>query len=123
MAAERERQKNLLAQRRQEAAQAEQSRREDSRQARELQRYSNALQSAVTRSWRKPKGVSSGIQCVVNVTQETNGRVRDVRVEDCSAGGELMRASVEQAVLRASPLPTPNDASLFDRNLRIRFKF
>ncbi len=108
---------------RQAAAAAEDARRQNSRLERERQRYANALQNAVKRSWNKPRGVSAGIQCTVNVTQDPSGRVRDVNVENCSEGGELMRTSVEQAVLRASPLPTPRDDSLFDQQLRILFRF
>jgi len=37
-------------------------------------------------------------------------------------GDDAVRRSIEQAVLRASPLPTPSLPALFDRNLQVVFR-
>jgi colicin import membrane protein len=55
------------------------------------------------------------------VTQVPGGEVVGVRVGECN-GDESVRASIEAAVLKASPLPEPPDPSLFERNLRLEFK-
>ena len=39
-----------------------------------------------------------------------------------SNGSVAFDRSVEDAVLRASPLPVPNDPSLFDRNIVLTFE-
>jgi colicin import membrane protein len=44
-----------------------------------------------------------------------------VRVGECN-GDDSVRASIEAAVLKASPLPEPPDPALFERNLRLEFK-
>jgi colicin import membrane protein len=47
--------------------------------------------------------------------------VAGVRIGTCNAD-DAVRRSIEAAVLRASPLPLPDEATLFERNLRFIFK-
>jgi colicin import membrane protein len=42
-------------------------------------------------------------------------------VRSCN-GDEAVRQSIEDAVLRASPLPAPPDPALFERELLLRFR-
>ena len=58
---------------------------------------------------------------MVHVTQVPGGEVVGVRVGECN-GDDSVKASIEAAVLKASPLPEPPDPSLFERNLRLEFK-
>jgi colicin import membrane protein len=56
----------------------------------------------------------------VHVTQVPGGVVTGVQIGSCN-GDDAVRASIEDAVRRASPLPMPSDADLFDRSLRFDF--
>jgi colicin import membrane protein len=61
------------------------------------------------------------LECVVAVSQSTNGTVLRVQVEQCN-GDAAVKQSIEMAVQKASPLPLPSDMRLFERNLRFIFK-
>jgi colicin import membrane protein len=63
----------------------------------------------------------AGVSCVVLVSQVPGGEVTSVRVDSCTANDAALRESVEAAVLRASPLPTPPAGVPFERNLRLIF--
>jgi len=97
--------------------------RDENRNQIELRRYLRSIQRTIQDSWRPPSNTKPGITCKVLVTQNTRGIVLDVRVESCSGGGTAMRDSVEKAVLRASPLPTPRNPDFFDTRLRITLRF
>lgn len=83
--------------------------------------WQSAVQAKITRAWLKPPTARPGIDCIVNVTQVPGGEVTEVSIGECN-GDQAVRESIEAAVYRASPLPSPPDPSLFQRDLRIRFK-
>ena len=83
--------------------------------------YVALIRQKVERNWVRPPGAQPGIECEVSVTQIPGGAVVSVRTERCNAD-EPVRRSIEAAVLRASPLPLPAEARLFERNLRFTFK-
>jgi TonB family protein len=73
-------------------------------------------------AWAIPPSVQPGSLCVVYVSWEPEqGRVTNVKVGPCNANEE-MRQSIVAAVYRASPLPLPPDASLFDPDLTVSFR-
>lgn len=86
-----------------------------------LTRYTFALGRKIENNWIQPASADKGISCVVNVRQLPGGEVISVAVEACN-GDESVRRSVEAAVYKASPLPDPEDPSLFERNLRFIFE-
>ena len=79
------------------------------------------IQAKVKRAWIRPQSARAGLECVVRVTQTTGGEVTAVSVGDCN-GDAAVRASIEDAVYRASPLPPAPDPAVFDRNIVFRFK-
>jgi len=79
------------------------------------------ISQKVTRNWIRPPSTGAGLECVVVVTQIPGGEVAGVQIERCN-GDAAVRRSIEAAVLKASPLPLPDDPSLFDRSLRFTFK-
>jgi colicin import membrane protein len=83
--------------------------------------YIADIQNKVERKWIKPPTARQGLSCQVAVKQIPGGEVIDVKVTKC-IGDEVFRRSVENAVRRASPLPTPSDPALFDRELVFTFK-
>jgi colicin import membrane protein len=84
-------------------------------------RYRNLITQKITRNWRQPLNAGNMPLCVVRVLQGPGGVVLDVIIKDCPGTREY-RLSVEAAVLKSDPLPTPEDPSLFDRELEIHFK-
>lgn len=82
-----------------------------------VQQIANRIQ----RAWLRPPSARPGIDCVVHVTQVPGGAVTSVKVGECN-GDAAVRQSIEDAVLRASPLPPPPDPALFERDLDIRFR-
>jgi colicin import membrane protein len=87
----------------------------------EAARWHAQIVARVTRAWIKPPSAQPGISCIVSVTQVPGGEVTAVRVIRCSTEDAALRESVEAAVYRASPLPSPPDAALFERNLELTF--
>ena len=62
-----------------------------------------------------------GVTCIVLVSQVPGDEVTSVKVSSCSVNDAALRESVEAAVLRASPLPTPPPGVPFERNLELTF--
>lgn len=114
-AEEAERQRRL-----QQELDAEQQRL-DAMNAGALERYTFALRQKIERNWVRPASAVQGVSCTVSVRQLPGGVVTSVVVENCN-GDEAVRRSVQAAVEKASPLPQPEDPSLFERNLRFLFE-
>jgi colicin import membrane protein len=100
---------------------AEEARRQGAIESGLLAQYVAQIRSRIQRAWIRPPNTKPGLKCVVNVTQGPGGEVISAKVGECN-GDDIVRRSIEAAVMRASPLPTPPDPSLFERNLRLEFK-
>lgn len=87
----------------------------------ELAAYRFALQQKVERNWVKPASSPAGLECEVRVQQLPGGDVINVSILTCN-GDAAVRRSIEAAIQKASPLPTPRNPNLFDRNLRFTFR-
>ena len=87
----------------------------------ELAAYRFALQQKVERNWIKPASSPPDLQCEVRVQQLPGGEVVSVAILTCN-GDAAVRRSIEAAIKKASPLPTPRNPNLFDRNLRFTFR-
>jgi colicin import membrane protein len=122
------------AKRKAEEEKARAAREADLRKSLEAEEKLNALRSSsamstwvqqianrIQRAWIRPPSARPGIDCVVHVTQVPGGAVTSVKVGECN-GDATVRQSIEDAVIRASPLPPPPDPALFERELDIRFK-
>ncbi len=83
--------------------------------------YVALIQDQIERNWNRPPSARPGLQCNIRVSQSPNGVVLSAQVEQCN-GDAAVKQSIEQAVLRASPLPLPTDRRLFERNLILVFK-
>lgn len=86
-----------------------------------LARYLYAIRQKIQRNWVRPPSAAPGLECVVNVRQLPGGEVVGAMIGQCN-GDDAVKRSIEAAVFKASPLPEPEDPTLFDRNLRITFK-
>ena len=79
--------------------------------------YLAKIRQKIQRYWRPPP-FSEGASCVLRARQLRTGDVVSIESVDCGGNAALER-SLEAAVNQASPLPTPDDPSLFDPNLRL----
>jgi colicin import membrane protein len=83
--------------------------------------YEVAIQQRVQRNWLRPPSVTSAMYCDVLVNQIPSGDVTRVEILECE-GGSAFQRSVEVAVRKASPLPSPPDPALFDREIQFTFR-
>jgi colicin import membrane protein len=104
-----------------EAELADEQRRLDAMSAGELDSYIFAIQRRIQQAWVPPASAIPGLKCVVQVRQVPGGQVVGVTITSCNGDAAVQR-SIEAAVYRASPLPEPDNPTLFDRNLRIVFE-
>ena len=103
--------------RRQEQAQRRQ--REAARRARQIEAWRVAIKQRIERFWLQPPAAHIS-PCEAVVEQDETGRVLSVGVRGCRAS-QAWQDSLRNAVLKASPLPPPSPAELFDRRLIITF--
>lgn len=83
--------------------------------------YVFAIRQRIQSRWVAPPTATLGIECIVNIRQLPGGEVVSVSIGSCN-GDAAVRRSIETAVYRASPLPTPSDPSVFDRNIQLEFR-
>jgi colicin import membrane protein len=91
----------------------------DRERIRQREIYKQSIQQKVERSWIRPPELNSDQSCTVTVVQVQGGDVVQVNADGCL--DPIFRRSVESAVYRASPLPTPPDPSLFSREVQFIF--
>jgi len=83
--------------------------------------YIFAIQQKIARNWVRPPTAVGGIECIVNVRQLPGGEVVSATIGSCN-GDAVVQQSIVNAVHKASPLPSPADPSVFDRNLQLEFR-
>ena len=79
--------------------------------------YVLAIRRKIERNWVRPLERGSWQECEVHVVQGPGGIVLDVSFEACDGASSTYRASIENAIYRADPLPRPSDPSLFDKDI------
>jgi colicin import membrane protein len=124
--AEQEKQRKAEAARQQQAEQALQAQlAEEAAQARAesaLSEFIPYIQQKVQSSWLRPAGSPPGLSCVIQVKLIPGGEVVSAKVVQGS-GDALFDRSVETAVLKASPLPLPDDPAIAKYFREINFVF
>ena len=86
-----------------------------------LDQWREVIRQRVQRNWVRPASAKPGLDCEVRVSQLPSGDVVDVRIIACNGDAGVER-SIVNAVLKSSPLPKPQDPSLFERVLIFNFK-
>lgn len=84
--------------------------------------YLAAIQSAVTQAWLRPDNIPPQVVCQVHITQIPGGQVISANVEAACPFGDIARRSIENAVMRAQPLPYKGFEKVFSRDLTLNFK-
>lgn len=122
---ERQRQENERLRAEAEAARqaelAAESSRLEAMQANAKAAYVFAIQQRIQSRWVRPPTATDGLECIVNIRQAPGGEVLSVSIGRCN-GDETVRRSIENAVKIASPLPMPEDPSVFERNIQLEFR-
>ncbi|TBR37060.1 MULTISPECIES: cell envelope integrity protein TolA [Dyella] len=86
-----------------------------------LAQYQAAIQNAVTQNWLRPDNMPN-IPCVVHIVQLPGGDVMSAKVDSSCPYDEAGKKSVENAVLRAKPLPYKGFEKVFQRNVDFTFR-
>lgn len=86
-----------------------------------LAQYQAAIQNAVTQNWLRPDNMPN-VPCVVHIVQLIGGEVMSAKVDPSCPYDEAGKKSVENAVLRAQPLPYKGFEKVFQRNLDFTFR-
>lgn len=133
--AEAEKKKKAEAERKRKAEEDRRRREEEERLAIEVEReqtkqgaYSALgslvaqIQSRVTGNWIRPQGLPAGLEAVISVNVTRSGEVVSAKVVR-SSGNSLFDRSAEHAVLKASPLPFPDNPRYYEFIKSFNFKF
>ncbi len=86
-------------------------------------RYAAAIQSAVTKNWNRPESIPPGLRCTLSIAQIPGGDVISAKVTSPCNADPAARASIEQAVMRAAPLPYRGYEKVFTRHITFSFKY
>ena len=85
--------------------------------------YFAAIQNAVTENWLRPDSAVPGLKCMLRIVQIPGGDVIGVQLMNpCNADAQT-RASIEQAVKRAAPLPYKGYEKAFQRQIDFNFTY
>ena len=86
-----------------------------------LAQYQAAIQNAVTQNWLRPDNMPN-VPCVVHIVQLPGGDVMSAKVDSSCPYDEPGKRSIENAVLRAQPLPYKGFESVFQRQVDFTFR-
>jgi colicin import membrane protein len=84
--------------------------------------YAAAIQSMVTQAWLRPDNIPAGLVCPIDIVQIPGGQVISAKVESNCPFDDAARRSVENAVMRAQPLPYKGFEKVFQREVTLNFK-
>jgi len=83
--------------------------------------YANKIRGKIRGNIILPPSIQGNPEAVFMVEQLPTGEVLSVKLKRSSGNGVLDRA-IETAILKSSPLPKPDDPSLFERSLEIKYR-
>ena len=86
-----------------------------------LASYVGKIRTKVKGNITLPIGIQGNPEAVFEINQLPTGEILSVKLMH-SSGNAQLDASIERAILKSSPLPKPDDPSLFQRVLEIRYK-
>jgi len=83
--------------------------------------YASKIRMKVRGNIMLPPSIQGNPEAVFEVNQLPTGEVLDVKLKRTS-GNPALDAAIERAIRKSSPLPKPDDPSLFQRTLEIKYK-
>ena len=84
----------------------------------DVARYAAAIQSAIVQQWERPKVMPNG-SCLVHIVQTPGGTIVSATVDQSCPYDDPTKASVENAVFGAQPLPYSGFEGVFQRNIDV----
>ena len=79
--------------------------------------HQDIIRAQVAAAWRYPPNVTPEMEVEVRLTMVPTGEVISATVTK-SSGHQALDRSVEQAIMKASPLSVPDDIRVFEKNFR-----
>ena len=92
------------------------------RQQGEIARHEDMIRQKVMRSWARPESARQGMECMLLVRVVPGGAVLSTQLVQ-SSGNAIFDRSAENAINKASPLPVPDDKSMFEHFREFKFRF
>lgn len=88
----------------------------------ELYEYNLMIKERVLNNWEY-KQKTSGTSCFIKIYQSKTGHILSINTEDClsSNASEKFINSIKEATWKASPLPLPENESLFSKSINLYF--
>ncbi|MBP5985767.1 MAG: TonB C-terminal domain-containing protein [Azonexus sp.] len=83
--------------------------------------YASKIRMKVRGNIMLPPAIQGNPEAVFEVSQLPTGDVLDIKLKR-SSGNQALDAAIERAIRKSSPLPKPDDPSLFQRTLEIKYK-
>lgn len=83
--------------------------------------YASKIRGKIRGNIVLPPGIQGNPEAVFVVNQLPTGEVLDVTLKR-SSGNPALDTAIERAIRKSSPLPKPDDPSLFQRDLTIKYK-
>lgn len=90
-------------------------------QRRDYEAYAGRIKAQIRSKIILPPDIKGNPEAIFDVVQLPTGDVLSVKLRK-SSGHPAYDEAVERAVLKASPLPRPDRAELFQRNLELKFR-
>lgn len=88
----------------------------------EYVQYTGMLIYKVKNNWIRPINSESGSYCKVEIKQDKQGRIENIKINECDPNDNIFKNSVRTSILQASPLPIPNDLRLFSNTIKFTFR-
>src|SRR5215470_2588930 len=90
-------------------------------QAKAIDDYIRRIQAKIKGNVVLPPDIAGNPEAIFDVVQLPTGEIIDVQVRK-SSGVRAYDEAVQRAIIKASPLPRPDSADLFRRNLTLKFR-
>jgi colicin import membrane protein len=86
-----------------------------------LETYANKIRVKIRGNIVLPPNIQANPEALFEVNQLPTGEVLDVILKR-SSGNQGLDSAIERAIRKSSPLPKPDDPSLFQRSFPLKFK-
>lgn len=83
--------------------------------------YASKIRGKIRGNIMLPPGIQGNPEAIFVVNQLPGGEVLDVTLKR-SSGNPALDSAIERAIRKSSPLPKPDDPSLFKRELEIKYR-
>lgn len=118
--AEKKKKEEQLQQQLREQMSSEETERKTAATSAAQNQWVDAIRAKVIPNFNPPPGAPDEFQCRVHVSLLPGGQVVGVKLLE-SCGNPILDSSVERAIRKSDPLPTPDNPAAFDRELEFTF--